>query len=302
MAVSGGADSVCLLRLAAGRPDLHLHVLHLDHQTRGEASAGDARFVAELATASKLPITLARRSDIEASVSVADCARLSANRSSRYRALRLELYRRAVADHHLQGVLLAHHADDQAETILLRLIRGGPAAALAGMTEQSTVQGVTLLRPLLTIPRSMLRDYLQQIGQPWREDASNASDNQARNRVRKVLADRPQLTQSLLEVGSCCRRLHEWVERSAPRLEKTFPVRALWDVPEILAAAAVGKWLREQGAPAGDLSADTLKSVLTLCRDAASPARLVAPGELTIRRRNGMIFREGRAADRLPDS
>ena len=89
--VSGGADSVALLHLLARhRPDLSLHVIHLDHQTRGEASTGDALFVQQLAADMNLPSTIARRDQIEPMLSSPP-----ANLSALYRQLRLTLFRKA---------------------------------------------------------------------------------------------------------------------------------------------------------------------------------------------------------------
>ena len=118
--VSGGADSVALLLLLDQRresePGLFLHVVHLDHQTRGAESTADAEFVRRLAAGRGVPCTIARRDQVER-----EMTDLPPNPSARYRALRHEVFRRVIAQHRLQGVLLAHHADDQAETVLHRL-------------------------------------------------------------------------------------------------------------------------------------------------------------------------------------
>src|SRR5207248_5041900 len=132
---------------------------HLDHQTRGDASAADAEFVARLAIGGKgsEPIrTIARRDEVERGMTA-----LPSNSSARYRAARFELFRQVVESLGLLGVILAHHADDQAETILLRLLRGAQApAALAGMSPRTTVHGVRVLRPLLGVRAADLRQYL----------------------------------------------------------------------------------------------------------------------------------------------
>jgi len=83
------------------------------------------------------------------------------------------------------GVVMAHHADDQAETILMRIFRGCGIDGLAGMAGQTQIGGMTIYRPLLGIRRAALRAYLGQIGQDWREDASNATDAYLRNRLRR---------------------------------------------------------------------------------------------------------------------
>ncbi len=171
VAVSGGADSVALLLLLHDRRELFLHVVHLDHQTRGQASADDARFVFDLATRLSLSATIARRDEIEPNMSS-----LPKNPSARYRAVRIELFRRVVDAENLLGVILAHQADDQAETIFLRLLRGSGPAGLAGMSPRRQIGGLTILRPLLETRRSDLREFLAARPQEWREDASNQSD------------------------------------------------------------------------------------------------------------------------------
>jgi hypothetical protein len=188
--------------------------------------------------------------------------------------------------------LLAHHADDQAETVMLRLIRGGGFNSLSGMSPRTEMSGVTLLRPLLTVRRDELRAFLNQLQQPWREDASNARDDQARNRARKVLVDRPELSAALCEVAANCRRLQEWAAVQSPTLHHRFAVSAIWNLPEIVADLALGRWLRERGVPSDEVSSHTIRELLLMCVDAASPARISAAGGLSIRRRGGEVYVE----------
>ncbi len=177
--LSGGADSVALAHLLLNRGDLRIHLVHLDHELRGSESSGDAKFVRELAQKWNVPATIVRRSEIEPSL-----RDLPENPSARYRAIRLGLFGRVIAEHQLSGVILAHHADDQAETVLLRLLRGSGISALGGMTQRTVVSGVLIVRPLLHVTREDLRAYLTHHGIAWREDASNQSDDYLRNRVR----------------------------------------------------------------------------------------------------------------------
>src|SRR5437763_184149 len=128
--VSGGADSVSLLLLLRNRPDLHLHVVHLNHETRGQQSDTDTVFVEQLALSLDLPVTLRRLSEVPLNDP-------PATPSARYRAARLAFFAQVVADHHLEGVILAHHADDQAETILQRLLRNSGPAGLTGIRPES---------------------------------------------------------------------------------------------------------------------------------------------------------------------
>src|SRR5213075_1980483 len=109
------------------RPDVGVHVVHLNHQLRGEESEGDAIFVEQLAKRLSVPVTVARRSEIEPML-----AKRPANKSALYRAVRFELFKKVVKENGLHGVLLAHQKDDQAETIFHRLLRRSGAAGLGG--------------------------------------------------------------------------------------------------------------------------------------------------------------------------
>ncbi|HUB26206.1 MAG TPA: tRNA lysidine(34) synthetase TilS [Tepidisphaeraceae bacterium] len=282
--VSGGADSVALLLLLTKQPDISLCVVHLDHELRGAASTADAEFVRQLADRLHLPFVSARRSEIEAGL-----ADLPANPSAKYRAIRLELFRRVVVERKLAGVILAHHKDDVAETVLQRLIRGSVADGLTGIAGDKTIGGLRILRPMLRAGRRELRDMLRAIGQEWREDASNASDDYLRNRLRKILETRPELVQSLLDLADACRAMHDWSDQESPVFPPTFDVRTLERLPPILARAAARRWLIDAGSPPEDLTADVLDRLVTMATDAATPSRQHFPGGLIVRRRAGKI-------------
>jgi tRNA(Ile)-lysidine synthetase-like protein len=282
--VSGGADSVALLRLLASRPDLSLHVIHLDHQTRGQASAADAEFVAELAATLQFPCTIALRQTVEQGT-----REFEANPSARYRAARLQLFREVVKREDLAGVILAHHQDDQAETVLHRLIRGSGPAGLAGMGSEAQLGGLTILRPLLSLRRQDLRDHLERIGQTWREDASNASDDYLRNRLRRWLADEPRLHPAMIELANACRTLRDWTTENAPALAETFSLHQLARLPDVLAFRSARTWLVAGGAPPVELTEPTLERLIEMARDAAMPARMDFPGSVCVRRQEGMI-------------
>jgi tRNA(Ile)-lysidine synthase len=287
--VSGGADSVALLSILRSRGDVAFHVVHLDHETRGEASAGDARFVAELAGRWRLPCTVARWRDVEGEVGPA-----VRNASARFRAGRWALFRRVVAAHGLQGVILAHHADDQAETVMLRLLRGSGPSGLGGMRPRAVVGGIVVLRPLLRTRRVALRDWLRAAGQAWREDESNESDKYLRNRVRCALASRPGLTDALIEVSDAAREVAAWTGRNATRAEgPELGVATLRDVPTPLARETARRWLTDRGAPAGELTGEVLDRLVLMAADAASPARQHFPGGVLVRRRSGRLFVDG---------
>jgi tRNA(Ile)-lysidine synthase len=192
--VSGGLDSVCLLRLLVGARLKNLHVAHLDHGLRGAESDGDREFVRALAEETRLPFHT-RQVDVAALAGESDKGLEEAGRRARQRFF-AELRREIGAG----GVFLAHHADDQAETVLWNLLRGAGLRGAGGMREvvELEVDGAPLpvLRPLLRVPRRELRQYAKRHGLSWREDATNADPEAAtRNRLRHDLI--PELEKQL---------------------------------------------------------------------------------------------------------
>ncbi|WP_165222029.1 tRNA lysidine(34) synthetase TilS [Aquisphaera insulae] len=179
VAVSGGGDSVgLLLALHAIAPslDLRLSVAHLDHGVRGEEADADAAFVAELATGLGLPVDLGHWQPSRGGHFEADARRARL-------AWLLEVARGRGAC----AVVLGHTADDQAETILHRILRGTGLRGLAGIPARRPMADdppVALIRPMLAISRSEIRSSLAALGQPYREDATNADTARTRSRIR----------------------------------------------------------------------------------------------------------------------
>jgi tRNA(Ile)-lysidine synthase len=183
VAVSGGADSVCLLHALvelAPRWDLRLSVLHLDHGLRGEESLADAGFVGDMAARLGLPFVL-RRADLAASPD---------NLEQAGREARLEFFRHTMRSGTVDRVALGHTRNDQAETVLFRFLRGSGTAGLAGI-RPITPDGI--VRPLLAVTRGEVERYLRERGIAWREDSTNSSPRFARNRIRNELLPELQL-------------------------------------------------------------------------------------------------------------
>ena len=180
VAVSGGADSVALLDILASLRGLRLKLVaaHLNHMLRGDESDGDEGFVRNLADSYGLPIVVRR-------VDVRDVARREgksledAGRSCRY-----AFFDEVAATHGACSVALAHHADDQAETVLLRLLRGAAGSGLCAMAPRSAGRYV---RPLLGVSRREIEGYLEARGIAWRNDSSNEDGKFLRNRIRHEL-------------------------------------------------------------------------------------------------------------------
>ena len=181
VAVSGGADSVCLLRVLvelAPRWDLTLSVLHVNHNLRGDQSRDDAAFASSLAAELNLPFRLR---DLDLSNSPGNLEQAARNARLGFFHDHLD---RGLADR----IAVGHTRSDQAETVLFRFLRGSGATGLAAIRP---VTGRGMVRPLIEIDRPEILRFLRDRAIPWREDASNAAFDFARNRIRHQLL--PQL-------------------------------------------------------------------------------------------------------------
>lgn len=175
VAVSGGGDSMALLHLLAGQ-GVDLHVVTVDHGLRAEA-ATEAALVGRAAADLGLPHDILRWHWDR-----------NGNLPDQARRARLALIGAWARKKGLAAVLLAHTADDQAETLLMRLARGSGVDGLSGMSEVRAANGILWLRPLLRVRRDALRCYLQATGIDWAEDPTNADPAYDRVRIRQALA------------------------------------------------------------------------------------------------------------------
>lgn len=188
LAVSGGADSTALLLLMASlrcAENFSAVVLHVDHGLRPD-SAEDARFVKKLACRHHLPFYCTR-------VQIQRRPRESLEMAARRE--RLAFFAKMMKELKLDAIATGHHADDVAETLLMRLARGAGPVGLAGIKPISrlTVETpagrlpIVFIRPLLNVRDTDLRSYLQRNGQTWREDSTNTDTSILRNKVRHVV-------------------------------------------------------------------------------------------------------------------
>lgn len=189
VAVSGGADSVAMLRCLAnlkGPAEGDLVVAHFNHQLRGADSDGDQQFVKRLAQKLGLPCVTGQPPASQLAKPATDQAEETA-RKHRYAFLS-----QVAAESGARFVVTAHTADDQVETILHRILRGTGLGGLTGIPRTRPLnEFVTLARPLLCCRRSEITEYLEALGQPHREDHSNQERRFTRNRIRHDLL--PQL-------------------------------------------------------------------------------------------------------------
>jgi tRNA(Ile)-lysidine synthase len=219
VAVSGGGDSVGLLRVlhAFGLElGLKLSVAHLNHGARGKAAAADAAFVASLAEKLGLPFDLGHWQALRPGHFEADARR------ARYQWLAEVAQARGAS-----AVAVAHTQDDQAETILHRILRGTGPKGLAGMpVRRSLAESVTLVRPLLHATRQEVRDYLATIGQDFRDDATNTDLARTRARIRHDLLPKlaaeynPGVVDALVRLGQLAGAAHRSLEGKLIEMER----------------------------------------------------------------------------------
>ena len=303
-AVSGGADSVCLLHaLYHLRPKLgfRLAAAHYNHNLRGEESLGDAAFVEQFVSLCCGPHRLPDGTILPAvplymgSGDVAgEAQRLGLGLEETARTLRYRFLREAARQAGCGRIATAHNAGDNAETLLLHLARGTGLRGLAGIRSG----GEQLIRPLLTTPRKEIEAYLAYYGLPYREDRSNGDDSFARNRVRhQVIPVLEELCPGfVLRAASASARLRadeEYLSGQARAIsgraqvrgeDLVLPAALIAQAPGPLAVRAVRQLMGRLSEGCEDCSAVHLEDVVDLCRSPSPSARLSLPGGLSARR------------------
>jgi len=146
-----------------------------------------------------------------------------------------------------------------------------------------------VLRPLLCVPSNDLRQFLRDRGQPWREDASNGSDQYLRNRVRPWLGGDPPLAEALRGLGEAARRMRDWLDARTPVLAESFAASELTAVAVPLARHAAGRWLVARGGLPDAVSRAVCDRLIAMAADAATPARQMFPGAVSVRRSRGRL-------------
>ncbi|MDM8005788.1 MAG: tRNA lysidine(34) synthetase TilS [Phycisphaerae bacterium] len=223
--VSGGADSVAMLHLlcSLNRREwgLKIHVAHLNHQLRGIEADKDAKFVRELAEGLLLDCTVGT-ADVRGRASQDGVSIEQAARRCRF-----EFLERVCLKSGVRLVVLAHHADDNAETILHRIVRGTGLRGLGGIRASRPIRpgsDVQVVRPMLSFRRSEIEEYVRDRGLSFRHDATNDADSYTRNRIRKdilpLLRDsiNPQVAEALVRLGEQARDVDEYLTETAGRM------------------------------------------------------------------------------------
>lgn len=300
--VSGGCDSVTLLHLLIDAGHRNLVVCHLDHGLRGEESDGDRCFVQRLAAKLGCSCEVEKMDVAELAKDAGESIQLAARRA------RHRFFARVAAFKNIPDVILAHHADDQAETIFVNLLRGSGLRGIAGMQSPKAmcVDNVSLVfhRPLLTVRRAAIRNSAALRKIEFREDSSNASRHYLRNRVRHDLlpaaseaADR-DVVDAVVRLGTGLRDdvnfLDELVSEASVGArwgdgeDGALSVVALRSLHPSVRVRVLSAWLEAN--QIGEVSQGLLGRVDALLDEEASVARVNLPGGHWARRRGGKLF------------
>lgn len=295
--VSGGADSVALLHMLVDAGFGNLIVCHLDHQLRGRSSAADAQFVKRLCA--KLGLSCEAGSiDVRKRMAESSESMETAARNARH-----EFFSQCAAKHRCRRILLAHHADDQAETVMWHLLRG--SHGLKGMREEQsiTMKGIRIkvVRPLLALRHAELVDWLTRHGHAWREDASNRKPVTIRNRLRNEVFPLLAEISGRDPVAALVRAAedsaaHEQIETGwAQHIDPHDPqgrlhLPVLRELPPMIQRTVLRNYLTKHGVPRIDRKLlDASVSLL----DTANSAVINLPGGKRLRRSSGRLWMDG---------
>ena len=214
--VSGGADSVCLLRILYSMKDklnLKITAVHINHMIRDEA-VDDEKFVEDLCGKLSIPC-ISFKIDVKMIAQREKKTLEEAGRKARY-----DVFYKIMKKYHADKIAVAHHQNDQAETFLYRCARGTGVYGAGAMKEKDGV----LIRPLLCVKKQEIVEYLQQIGQTWVEDASNQDDAFARNQIRNQIIPRLESVneQAVEHMGWLCEDIQEVSSYLSIQIEMAF--------------------------------------------------------------------------------
>jgi tRNA(Ile)-lysidine synthase len=277
-AVSGGADSVCLLHVLL---DVSreigasvVGVAHFNHKLRGEASDLDERFVGEMAARMDLPFFRAS----------AEVSKAGGNVEQEARRARIDFFRTLLRDGAADCVALGHTRDDQAETVLFRILRGAGLAGLAG------IHPVTggLIRPMIGATRAQVSEYLRARNVVWREDATNLDSRFARNRLRHELLPKlarewnPRIGEALAHLADLAFEEELWWSRQSST-DCEFRASELAAMPRALARRAVRRAIAQAKGDLRKVGFEHIEDVLDLAARATGDGSVALPGAAAVR-------------------
>ena len=293
LAVSGGADSVAMAvalqqlikcRLLSIEPVIG----HVNHGLRGADSDTDEAFVFALGERMGVRV-VCKQMDVH---TAAQTQRLSIETAGRL--LRQQALTEMARDNNCIAIATAHHADDQAETLVHRLMRGTGLRGLCGIRPETTHHGMRFIRPLLGVRRTEIETFCRINGLAWREDASNRSCAFTRNRIRhrmmpELERQMPNAAERLAGLAELCRKAQQQIEASADSVkverpaehEITYRRSHLTEQSPWVQAELLGRAVQALG---GGLRDMTCRHYQTLMADAAEAGstKTIWPGRITV--------------------
>lgn len=303
VAVSGGADSVALLRaMLAIRPSAaagRIVVAHFNHRLRGAESDADQAFVVELCGHLQVDCEVGAASAVASPGSISE----ETARDQRYQFLEATAKRTGA-----RFLATAHTADDQAETILHRIIRGTGIAGLAGIPRHRVLTtGIVLLRPLLALRRAETLSYLTRLGQPFRNDSSNRSLTFTRNRIRHELLTllkshyNPQVVDAVVRLGSLAADAQTTIQQYVNELlaesvtaqgdrNVVIDCESLRGAGEFLVRELFIAVWRQQSWPLDSMSFEKWQQLQKLAQLESEATSISLPGSVQAERKAGELF------------
>lgn len=320
-ALSGGADSVCLLHLLyrlRRRLDIQVAAAHYNHCLRGAESERDERFVQEFVTQccgpdhSPGPLGVARPlPGVELVIGrgnvAAQAARTGQGIEETARQMRYDFLQRTAGELNCTVIATAHNADDNAETVLLHLMRGAGLRGLAGIPPVRD----NIIRPLLTTTRAEIEEYLRTQGLPWVEDSTNRNVQYARNWVRHLIVPeirkrQPDFDRKLIEFSAVVRDDEAYLEQLAQRAiseakEKdgrlVLPAAAVGDQADPIALRCARLLMTKARSGDSRCTAAHLRAITELCRSSDPSAQIDLPGGLLAHREYDLLVLEKRGPE-----
>ena len=302
--VSGGPDSMALLHLLLGLNQsfdwqLKLHVAHFNHRLRGEESEKDAAFVQAAADSLALPCTIEAK-DIARMAEAAPKGIEELGRQQRY-----AFFERVCLQAGAKFVAVGHHADDNAETILFRILRGTGLRGLSGIPRSRPISpnsDIRIVRPLLRRTRVTILAYLSNEGIAYRDDRSNASNEAMRNRIRNLVLPHieshinPQVNEALVRLGEQATWLEEFLRETVQRTFETLIIshtdqfvtlnaEAMSRKSRIVQTELVRVAYRSFGLGEQELSFGHLVNVVDLAAEPGSGKQVQLPGGMNVEKR-----------------
>jgi tRNA(Ile)-lysidine synthase len=297
IAVSGGADSVAMayaLHFLKKQYRISITPAHLNHRIRGRAAEQDAQFVNELAWRLGLPCVQGR-TDVPRMARERGVSLEMAARESRY-----DFLERTAREVGANCIATAHTADDQVETVLLKLTRGAGPQGVSGIPYSAAQRGVRIIRPCRDVTHAEVVRFLRRHGLIWREDKSNMDMTFLRNRVRHQVLPllesklNPQVRRAILRAAELLREENEWLDSIARGLwsecaesgqRGDLNVQKLNGLPLAGRRRVLRLWLVAGGVDSDQLGFETIENIERLLVSARGTRAVPISGALRVVRR-----------------